>query len=256
MTDVKFHFHGKNFIVAGASSGFGKQIAMELSEAGAQVLAIARNKERLDALRATCPERIQTVALDVTKARKDEWDTVLQPFLESHGKFHGGVFTAGISDLTPLRYFSEEKARAIMETSFWGFVFFLQSMTRKKVAERGSSFVVFSSVAATWGNKGMFAYSAAKSAVRTAVRSFAKEIVADGHRINSISPGYVGGTGMTEESAAFMGRPENVIRQHLLGMGHPEDLSGMTLFLLSNRARWITGTDFVVDGGYLLGGSD
>ncbi|MDY6267935.1 MAG: SDR family oxidoreductase [Selenomonadaceae bacterium] len=256
MTDVRFHFDGKAFIVVGASSGFGKQIAQELAASGAHVLAVARNKERLETLQATYPERIQTACLDVRHARKTDWDELLQPYLATHGKLHGGVYTAGISGLTPMRYFSEQEARDIVETSFWGFVFFLQAVTRKKVAERGSSFVAFSSVAATWGNKGMFAYSAAKSAVQTAVRSFAKEISADGHRLNSISPGYVGGTGMTAASTDFMGRPETVIHQHALGTGTVADVAGLTLFLLSDRARWITGTDIVADGGYLLGGSD
>ena len=256
MADIKVDFAGRNFVVVGASSGFGRQVALELAEAGAQVLAVARSAERLAELQGLQPERIQTVCLDVRTARRAEWTDVLQPFVVAHGKVSGAVYTAGVTGITPLKSFDEQEARDIVETSFWGMVFFLQAVTRKRIAAHGASFVVFSSPAATWGNKGMFAYAAAKSAVRTAVRSFAKELAPDGHRLNCISPGYVPGTGMTTASEAAMGRPEGVIRQHHLGTGRPEDVSGVVLFLLSDRARWVTGTEVVADGGYLLGGSD
>ena len=256
MKEVTFDFTGKNFVVVGASSGMGRQITLELAASGAKVLAVARKQEKLTELKQHNSENIIIVSLDVTKAKKQEWTSVFDNFVSKYGKLDGGVYTAGISGITPLRLFQEEEARNIMETSFWGMLFFMQGIVRKKYINSSSSFVVFSSTAATWGNKGMFAYSAAKSAMRTAVRSLAKEISKDKHRLNSVSPGYVGGTGMTSESAEFMGLPENVIKQHYFGIGRPSDVSGVVLFLLSDRAGWITGTDIVVDGGYLLGGND
>ena len=92
----------------------------------------------------------------------------------------------------------------------------------------------------------MFAYSSAKAAVSTAVKSLAKEISGRGLRINAICPGRVK-TPMTEKYPA-----NDVIEKHLLGEGQPNDISGTVLFLLSDRARWITGTDVIVDGGYLI----
>ena len=254
MRDVQFHFENKNFVVVGASSGMGRQIALDLAESGAQVLAVARNEKRLEEVRLRYPQQVMIASLDVLSADRAAWDHVLVPFVEKRGKCHGGVYTAGISDMTPLRMYDEEIARRIVDTSFWGMTRFIQSLAKKKYASEGSSFVVFSSTAAYCGNKGQFAYSAAKGAVQTAVRSLAKEICKDRHRINSISPGWVA-SDMTKKSIEELGeiRPAETFAQYLLGLGKPDDISGMALFLLSDAARWITGTDVVVDGGSLLG---
>lgn len=253
MKDVEFHFQNKNYIVIGASSGMGRQIALDLAEAGANVLAIARNVSRLAELQTEYPKKIKADSLDVLKADKHDWESVVQPFVESHGKLHGGVYTAGITGMSPLQMLDEKLARDILDTSFWGMIHLLQCATRKKYAEDGASFVVFSSTAAYWGIKGQLAYSGAKAAVKTAVRSIAKEISRKKQRINSISPGWVE-TSMTENFVQDTAElPDDVLRQYYLGLGQPEDVSGMTLFLLSDAARWITGTDVVVDGGFLLG---
>ena len=109
--------------------------------------------------------------------------------------------------------------------------------------------MLMSSVSASTGEKGMLAYSAAKAGVRTAVKTLAKEIALKGHRIVSISPGWVK-TEMTSQISQAVGTSD-VEARHLLRIGNPKDISGVALFLLSDRAGWMTGTDIVVDGGYL-----
>lgn len=254
MKDVQFDFKNRNYVVVGASSGMGKQIALDLAESGAHVLAVARNKERLLEVRRAFPDLIIVRSLDVLKADADQWEDVLNDFVEQYGKFHGAVYTAGISGMTSLRLFDEELAREIVETSFWGMIGFMQQISKKKIAYKGASFVVFSSIAAHVGNQGQFAYTAAKGAVMSAVRAIAKEICRSQQRINSISPGWVE-TGMTREASTgnTVVHTDRILQRHLLGTGQPEDVSGAVLFLLSDAARWITGTDVVVDGGSLLG---
>ena len=95
----------------------------------------------------------------------------------------------------------------------------------------------------------MFAYSAAKAAVNAAVKSLAKEICTRQQRINSVMPGWVE-TGMTHSFTEVSDMAE-ILSHELLGTGKPVDVSGMVLFLLSDRAKWITGTTVSVDGGYL-----
>lgn len=251
MSDVHFDFSGKNFVVVGASSGLGRQIAGELAESGAHVLAIARSTERLNELERTSP-LIQTAVLDVLTASAEDWTAVLEQFVRDHGKIHGGVYTAGITGVTPLKGYDRNMATAIFQTSFDGSVDFLQCASKKKFSEMGASFVLFSSVASYEGTKGLLFYASAKSAVRTAVRTIAKEIGHRGHRINSISPAWVD-TEMTSSYLESVGMGQESVRDGILGRGRPEDVSGMVLFLLSSRARWITGQDFVTDGGYMCG---
>ena len=257
--NVTFDFSRKNFVVVGASSGIGRQVALELSQSGANVLAVGRNLERLDALRANSPvnlikhpPRIFVEQLDVTKTTADEWSSVLENFTRSVGKINGGVYTAGIWGLTPLNSFDESLAHKIFDTSFWGAVKFLQTATRKKFSDGGASFVLMSSVAGEFSGKSLFAYSAAKAAVQAAVKSFAAEIVRGGHRINSVAPALVK-TEMMQIEMFAAAASEEIISRHLLGLGTAEDVAGMILFLLSERASWITGQNFFVDGGYMLG---
>ncbi len=255
--NVTFDFSRKNFVVVGASSGIGRQVALELSQSGANVLAVGRNLERLDALRASSPvnlikhpPRIFTEQLDVTTTTADEWSAVLENFTSAVGKINGGVYTAGIWGLTPLNAFDTELARKIFDTSFWGAVNFVQATSRKRFAEENSSFVVMSSVAADFAGKSLFAYSAAKAAIQAAVKSFAAELARGKHRINSIAPALVQTEMMQNEMYV---EDEKIISRHLLGLSSPFDVAGMILFLLSERAARITGQNFFVDGGYVVG---
>lgn len=256
---VTFDFRGKNFVVVGASSGIGKQTALELSQSGANVLAIGRNLERLEALKRSSPvnlvkhpPRIFTEQLDVLTARAEDWSAVLENFTQVVGRINGAVYTAGIWGLTPLNSFDETLAHKIFDTSFWGAVNFLQTATRKKFSDGGASFVLMSSVAGEFAGKSLFAYSAAKAAVQAAVKSFAKEIIRNKHRINSVAPALVK-TEMTQNELYTAAVGDKVISNQLLGAGTVEDVAGVILFLLSERAAWITGQNFFVDGGYIVG---
>jgi len=244
MSDVNFNFTGKCFLVTGASSGIGKQIAIELAQAGAKVIAIARSEEKLNLLSQMFPDNITVIPSDISDIEKIS-DKVVS-FTKTYGKLNGMVHAAGIDGLTPLKGYDENLALGIMQTSFWSGVKLLQFVSKNKISNDASSYIFFSSVASYKGEKGMFAYSAAKAAIKTSVKSFAKELSFKQHRVNTISPGRVK-TPMTAENIN-----EEVIQRHLLGEGEPENISGIVLFLLSDRAKWITGTDIVVDGGYLV----
>ncbi len=249
--EVNFDFTGKNYVVVGASSGMGRQVAIELAEAGANVLAIARNEERLNQLKDKC-SNIHIQILDVTQAGKDDWLKIFDEYVKDYGKIDGAVYTAGISGTTALRRFDEDFAYKIMETSFWGAIRCLQAITKKKISNACASYILFSSVAGTTGEKGLFAYAAAKAALMAAVKSLSHDLSREKQRINTISPGWVE-TNMTTKSIEEMGESVCVVNRHLLGTGQATDVSPMVMFLLSERASWITGQDFVVDGGYMSG---
>jgi NAD(P)-dependent dehydrogenase (short-subunit alcohol dehydrogenase family) len=247
MSQVKFDFSGKNIVVTGASSGIGRQIALDLAEAGAMVLGIGRRTDALAAIQSQFPDKIFAVQCDVTIF--SDLETAISSFVARCGKLNGCVHAAGISGLTPLKVFDPVLAQRILEVSLWSAVKLVQIVTKVKYSEKGTSSVLISSVSASTGEKGMLAYSAAKAGVRTAVKVLAKEVAPKGHRVVSVSPGWVK-TGMTGQISQVVDT-ENVEDRHLLGCGKPEDVSGVVLFLLSDRTSWMTGTDIVVDGGYL-----
>ena len=249
--NVKFDFSEKNFVIVGASSGIGRQTALELAESGANILAVGRNLERLKSLKDTCPQKIFTVSLDVLKANQDDWSDALTNFVGNCGKIDGAVYSAGIVGATPLNSFDAELAHKIFDTSFWGMINFVQVAAKKKFSNAGSSFVLMSSItSAGFGTKGLFAYTASKSAVTGVLKPLAKEIIRNRHRINAVSPAMVKTEMLSNSAADFIGEDE--ISRYLLGIGKADDVSGMILFLLSDRAGWITGQNFLIDGGYSI----
>jgi NAD(P)-dependent dehydrogenase (short-subunit alcohol dehydrogenase family) len=119
------------------------------------------------------------------------------------------------------------------------------------VLNEGASLVFMSSVAGLRGTAGMVGYSVTKAAVDGMVRSLACELAPRQVRVNSIAAGAVQ-TEMHERLSRTLGEQAlgDYERRHLLGFGTPEDISAAALFLLSDGARWITGTTMSVDGGY------
>lgn len=255
MNSVTYNFTGNRYVVTGASSGMGRQVVLDLAAAGAEVLAIARNEERLAEVKGHFPDQIETAPLDVTDNRKME--EAIASFVKVHGKFNGAVHAAGIFKFTPLRLFDENTANDIMDTNFWAGIRLVQLVSKVKFGLKGASFVLFSSVDANGISKGQFAYSASKAALNAATKQFAKELAPKGNRINTVMPGvvytamtipYLKNKNVAAVSEYFKKTSE---ARELLGNGNPEDVSSAVLFLLSDGARWITGTNMVVDGGYL-----
>lgn len=247
-SDIKFDFSGKRFVVVGASSGMGLQVTRELLANGATVLAVDRNEEKLKEIAAEIGSGIEIHAADVRDP--EDLEKGISEFA-GKGKINGSVYTAGLSRTTVLRSFSEQDASDMMQVNFWGWVNLMKIISKKKYSEEGCSNVVIASAAAHRGESGNFAYNASKAAIMNTVQTFAKELAKRKCRVNSVSPGFVT-TPLTQGYFTARGYSERTIEKHLLGLGTPEDVAGAILYLLSDRAKWITGTDLIIDGGYLI----
>ncbi len=247
MSKVTFDFTDEKYVVTGATSGMGKEVALELASSGAKVLAIGRNGAGLKRIQSEFPDNVFPAQLDVCDSTALE--ETIKVFVAEHGKLNGAVHAAGIYELTPIKSYDVDTAKKIMDISFWAGMDLLHLVTKTKYGVNGTSTVFFSSVYAFSHEKGMFAYSATKAAMNCGLQSAAKEISIKKHRVNSIAPGWVK-TPMTEK-ADEVDTASSIFDRHLLGVGMPQDVTGMVLFLLSDRAKWITGSTIVVDGGYL-----
>lgn len=245
MKNLQFDFSNRNFIITGASSGMGKQVALELAQAGANVLAVARREELLLDLQKK-NANIVVAPLDVCDYVAME--KAINDFVSAKGKIHGAVYAAGKTDISILRKYDETAMRQLMDINFWAGAKFMQLCSYKTNSVDGASLVWFSSVGAEYPADGLFAYSGAKAAVQVAVKAVSKELSRRKLRINSISPGYVD-TPMVNQYE-WVDSIKHFINNTYLGIGKPEDVSGMVLFLLSDRASWITGANFPVNGGF------
>lgn len=241
---------GKCVLVTGASSGIGRATARLLSELGARLVLVGRDRERLqctaDMLEGSghCIE-----AVDLAKhADLPRWFNDLLP---QCGPLSALVHSAGVALTRPFRLTGEKDLRAVMQINFDAAFRLAQGFRQKKVCLGGGSIVFVASVAGLVGQPGIAAYSASKGALIALSRALAMELARDGIRVNCVAPGHVQ-TEMADGSSKVLTpeQVEDIARYHPLGVGSAEDVAHAIAFLVAKTGRWITGTTIVVDGGY------
>jgi NAD(P)-dependent dehydrogenase (short-subunit alcohol dehydrogenase family) len=248
-----FYLEGKNIIVTGASSGIGRQCAISCSEMGARVALLGRNEERLKETLGVMSSKSKHLAHSVDLVEYRKVEEVITGIVAKIGKIHGLINCAGISTTLPAKYVSVEKMDEYFHTNVHS-AFNLTRIVLKQtnISQEGASIIFISSVMGSVGENGKSLYSMTKGALIAGARSLAIELAPRNIRINCISPGVVE-TPMSK-NAVYSKTEESLNRikaLHPLGLGQPEDIANACVFLISDAARWITGSNLIVDGGYL-----
>ena len=235
------------YIVTGASSGIGKAVALKLAEENAKVIAIARNNERLLKMKneSLSPKNIFTEVQDLT-SRLDDMQDYLKALKEKYGKFSGIAYCAGAIMLKPAAATLYSESLDLFKTNYFAPVMMVKAFMDKRICiGEGASAVAVSSADAFLREKGLSVYSGTKAALQVTLSTIAKEIAPKGMRINTVSPSDIK-TPMTMNENMMTIRAERE-KQYPLGYGEPVDIAELILFLLSRKAKWITGHDYIVD---------
>lgn len=240
----------RRILVTGASSGLGRETATALAAAGARLILMGRDPDRLgETLAGLAGTGHASVVFGFSSL--DEVAETVKAIAASHGPFDGVFHGAGSELVRPMRMFKDEHAALLFEAALYGSLGIARAAASRGVASDGASLVFMSSAAALRGTAGMAGYSAAKAAIDGMVRSLACEFAPRRIRVNSIAAGGVK-TEMHERLAKTLGEGAlgEYENRHLLGFGTPEDIANAALFLLSDGSRWITGATLSVDGGF------
>lgn len=242
----------RSYIVTGASSGLGRATARVLADLGARLALLARDEERLDdTLGALSGEGHVAYVQDLR--RLEAVPDLVRKVAKDLGPLSGLFHAAGEMAARPLRASRPEDLLRLMEVSVLSAHALVRALSNPgNIHPDGGSVVLMSSVAGLRGKQGLAAYSASKGAVDAMVRSLACELAAKRMRVNSIAAGAVE-TEMHKQVVANLTADacDAYRERHLLGFGTPEDVAYAVAFLLSDMARWVTGTTMVVDGGYM-----
>ena len=241
-----YRLDGRVAIVTGASSGIGAAIAEAMAQAGAKVVLVGRDADRLARTRAACGEGHITVKADITEHGGAEG--TVEAARHAFGRNDSIVHSAGIFEPKP---FPESPVESL-DAQWLINVRAPYAITHAAFdhLEPGSSVIFISSIAGKLGFPQSAAYCATKGAIEMLTRSLATEFAPRGVRVNAIAPGNIHSP-MNEEYFKSPEYERSMIDQTPAGrVGVVEDIAPAVVFLASEAARYVHGVSILVDGGW------
>lgn len=241
------NFKDKNVVITGGTTGIGFATAAAFIDAGANVWITGRKEANLQAAASQIDNpRLTTVLSDTSNF---EGIATLEKLVkENNIKIDVLFLNAGIATFAPIEQVTEADFDAQFNTNVKGHFFTLQKLIPHLQA--GSSVIFTSSTVATASNLGASVYSATKGALNKIAQIAANELASKNIRVNVVSPGPIETPGL-----------QNAVPQEAIGhlaaatslqrIGKPEEIANTVLFLASDKASFINGTEFLVDGGYI-----
>ena len=236
----------QKFIVTGASSGLGEGVALLLNELGATVIGIGRCQERLEAMRNKCkfPENMFLEKKDLT----EDIDTLpeyVKSLKDKYGKFQGMAYCAGIGHIMPLRAIDFGAMKNVFNINYFAPILMAKGFIDKRnnIGE-GASIVFIASVGGITCDRGMVAYAGTKGALISSSKSIAREAALNKIRVNCVSPSII--------DTPLIENDENLDEKEVrypMGFGEVSDVADMIVYLLSDRAKWITAQNYIIDCG-------
>ncbi len=250
-----FDLSGKVAVVIGGTSGIGRAIALGLAQAGADVVPTARRQEQVKIAAAEIEalgRRSLSMTSDVTD--RASLERLLESIVHAFGKVDILVNSAGYNQRAPTLDFPEKDWAALMETNLTGTLRACQIFGRHMVERRSGRVVNIASVGSFQALYEVTAYCASKAGVASLTKSLAIEWARYGVAVNAIVPGYFR-TALNQKLLDGTPRGEEILqRTPMRRYGKVEELVGAAIFFSSEAASFVTGTNLVVDGGFLAAG--
>ena len=243
---------GKTALITGASKGLGKAMALALAEAGADIALVSRDEVKLNAVAAeirAAGHRAEAIVADVSDEAQ-----VARVGTEVAARFGGTlqilINNAGINIRKPIADFTLAEWRSVLDTNLTSVFLLCRAFVPLMKGQGYGRIINLTSMMSHISLPGRTAYSASKTALLGFNRALALELAPEQITVNGISPGVYD----TEINAPLMLNPE--LRAQFLGkiplgrFGQPSEIGKLAVYLCSEDAGFITGTDVVIDGGW------
>ncbi|GGJ96080.1 SDR family oxidoreductase [Parabacteroides faecis] len=247
-----FSLKGKKGFITGAARGIGKCLAEAFTEMGASIAIVDIDIEEAEKTAGELTDRYSAhttaIRCDVTDA--EDVKRMMETFIKEYGTIDFAINNAGIANTYPAEEISSKDFKKVVDINLNGVFLTAQAAARQMIKEgKAGSIVNTASMSAHIINtpQTIANYCASKGGVLLLTKALAVEWAQYNIRVNCVSPGYMA----TELVAEMKNMHEGWISKIPAGrLGVPEDLVGAYLYLLSDAARYTTGTDLIVDGGY------
>jgi NAD(P)-dependent dehydrogenase (short-subunit alcohol dehydrogenase family) len=245
-------FTDKVALVIGGNSGIGRAAAVAFGAEGAKVVITGRDPKTLAEVAAQVGAGTLAIRSDV--ADMASLDEVMRQVREKHGRIDALFVNAGIGTFAPIPEITPERWDEVHNVNLRGCFFAAQKAL--PLMGRGGSIVFTGSIGSVLGVPGNAIYASAKAGLRAVSRIFAVELVAQGIRVNMVSPGPTE-TPIINRNVGMDPAAVDALRQMMIAntpmrrMGEPAEIARAVLFLSSDEASFITGIDLFVDGGVI-----
>jgi 3-oxoacyl-[acyl-carrier protein] reductase len=234
---------GKIAIVTGASRGIGRAIAEDLAQGGAKVIInYHRSAAEAEALAAS----IGGIAVQADVSTEAGCAALIAA-AEQLGRLDILVNNAGINRDTLVLAMSDEDWSSVIETNLHGTFRLCKAAGAIMLRQRKGSIINLTSVSGIRGNAGQANYAASKAAIAALTRSMAKELARRNVRVNAVAPGFID----TDMVKAMDQRIVDAVKEHIpmRRLGRPAEVAQVVRFLASDLSSYVTGQEWVVDGG-------
>lgn len=242
---MKIDLNGRTALVTGSTRGIGRAIAASLSEAGARVAVVGRDRERAAEVARALGHSAEGFGCDVSDLAAVA--TLIDGVERAFGSIDILVNNAGITRDNILPRLKDSDWIEVMDANLRSAFATSRAAARGMMKRRWGRIINISSVVGLMGNKGQSNYAASKAGLIGFTKSVARELASRNVLANVVAPGFI----ETEMTAAMTPEARTVLQRQipLERLGTPADVAAMVTFLASEAAAYITGQVFVVDGG-------
>jgi NAD(P)-dependent dehydrogenase (short-subunit alcohol dehydrogenase family) len=243
---------GEKYLITGATSGIGLGVVKLLNSLGAFIVLSGRNEKKLNEVKKNLPNPDNSEVFVLDLLTEFSAKSFFKESTINSGLFSGMVHCAGLDITKPYKLLKSTDFEKLNRLNVIAPFQLAKELVKKDLfSPNGGSLVWVSSVMGFLGQKGKIAYSASKASIEGLVKSFALELATRKIRVNSIAPGIVK-TPLTEDLFRKLSSEaiQEIEKMHPLGFGETEDVANLIAFLMSNKSKWITGSNYFIDGGY------
>lgn len=238
----------KYYLIVGASSGIGREMANKLSNEETTVFLVARREEKLKEVQ--CELAGQSVILPCDVSREEDIEQIFEKIKIQNIKLDGMVYCAGICYTVPIKNMIRGELENMFRINVFGFYEMCRMFANRNISNKGAVIVGVSSFSSVTRETGMSAYAMSKEAMNVQVQVLAKEFAKRRLRINTVMPAIVKSKMSCEDNVWTEEELAKVRKKQPFGIIPIENVTAVIQFLMSDEASYITGETIAISAGY------